>query len=1132
MKEPKRRLITAYLLICLICMSAVSDTYSFVIRARPDSIGGSLGGQDEGGDGSVVENHNDSAPSLSSSSSSSSVTVNITWYTSGGYASKEMYYYTKQVIAGAALKLYTRLPQNKTGLNATFMMEQIDPSGPQGGGDWCQSSNISDVCTDLLTAMILTTGQNQTITPVWLELITALVMGGQDYISHFYNYGCLEQLGVSRMGTAISLLDENLCPNVTSSGSASSTRSWKGGEMVNSSVKESHSSLGTGSNPNCFHAVYTESNNADAWEECIYANPAPYVVFLGAIGIAAKCRSKTSVPGDVAENVDRNPYSQYNLNDIPDDYFDNMFQGENVAKYFSNELEDDGYNANRWTMSGMSDISDVSSDSTFDDLGVNYAGPSINDIQYAQSHLDQVQSNLESNMADNPNLADVQNDIRNVEDDIQSVFSTVDEDAVDNWTLTADMEDSLTIENQCSYGDLKSKRRHALGASQCEALYEDMSEDNLKGDAAQTDTYASNDQVVETFTSNNEGLGKMTDSVGPLDTNDAASEVLGANFENDAVASNEFGFAEASLNFFMLFTIVDSTVSAGMSTIDAYLEQGFAETMTALQDLASQMQQEFESTINDIDQEISEMDANFDCYNAWTAFRTDLYTIYNDYQVMIDNYSTCKVNSNYTGAEYFQCEYENWDGRVGNTNWNAYESVRNPQDNDWASTEVGNYIYQCSRFKVISGASPEEVASYMSSAYSLASETIRKAGNLYRYSAAVITGYDSYVEGNNYTDFSSYIVDGYFISVNQTASFGQWFVSEVVPPAVGTYMDSSIYTDLGYEGAAYLYKHVEMLNSTTYESMGYLTPSLWLPVTSSYQSSGHIIGGKSVPSDSSTALGDSDPPSVQIQTVTNMTNATLGAYEVCGTIDCYHSVCTCQVTTTQPCTLEYVEVNNSSVANYTCEFEILYTYQTTYPARGWVGLYSNDTSDEDRYVQKGLPLCNSTMVNEGDNCIPGLIIQTFDDNVVKFWANSSYSMQIPSTDQWEYQQLISGNITGGKPVDDTLFFQMYQDDWAWKYGDDSYSDYLYDYYSYQVSTLENIYNYNNASQLSDGDNWRFSWLLTTSEGVSWPLRITLADTVFYSNSTHGFDCPLFYNENSDGGNCILSQASLPYENTT
>ena len=1108
----------ALFLLSIVCFSLVSQTHSYVIAGSPPVINPLTEPQPANQDEPLAQQqHNGRHQSRSTFAkatrdgnlSDTALTVNETWYTSGTYANKELYFYTKQVLTSAALKLYTRLPSNKTGLNATYMMEQINPNGPLYGGNWCNTSNISDVCTDLLVGTIFVTGQNQTAPYLWVEFVTMLVFEGANYISHFYTYGCIGTFGVSRMGGNIVGIPDGTCPNVTS------------GDGVDAGMLASGTGSSTGSTwdevENCFRVVYDESSTTYAWTNCLYANPAPYAGL--AFAIAAVAVYKT-----------RNGINQNNGNGNGEDFGGDDTNYQNFASRYRSTVDrpTDNNNQGTWDSNSQSD--------TKTDVNNDVVADASRSKQFAQNELntDMDQFSTSSNQQATNQISYISNDGQQITVPPNMAGSR---QSIDTDDVYDDFYNERIILDYCDeFGATKVSVPQLLKVSSCSEACENMSGDNIKSDAIQSETYASNDDVVQTFTSSNPGLGEV-DTSSPLNTNDAASDILGSDFTEEAIGENWFDFASVPLNFFMLFSLVDTTVSAGMAQLDSYLEQGFAETMSALQQLSTQMQEEFHSTIDDIDQEINSMDANLDCYNAWVAFRSDLETIDNDYQAMIQNYQTCKVNTNYTGSNYFQCEFDNWQGAVGDTNWQSYTTVGNPSNTAWEDTEVGQYMYECARFKVISGATPQEVASYLTQTYSLASEAIRKAGNLYRYTAAVLTGYNKYTLNNTHIDYNQQMSDGYYMSINQTASFGQWFLYDLAPPAVTGYLNSSIYTDLGYAGAAYQYKHVQMLNSSTYESMGYLTPSLWLPVTSSYQAQGHVVQGKSIPHTPGTISEESsgDPPSLQFMTVTNITNLTYATYQVCSMQNCYHTECECQVTTTEPCTLEYVTMNGNTSANYTCQFEVLYSYQTTYPARGWVGLYSNDTSVDERYVAEGMPLCTPNDVNPGDNCISGVIMQMNDNNQVKLWANNTFSMQIPNNTQWEYQQLLAGDVTGGKPVEDVLFFQMFQDDWGWKFGDESYSEYLSDYYAGQTATLENIYNYNNASDLSSGDNWRYNWVITTAQDIFWPVKITFAETVYNSNSTFGFACPLYYEEPGDveaddkGNACLLTQSSLPYE---
>ena len=1112
MVREKKIRFKALFLLSIVCFSLVSQTHSYVIAGSPPVINPLTEPQPANQDEPLAQQqHNGRHQSRSTFAkatrdgnlSDTALTVNETWYTSGTYANKELYFYTKQVLTSAALKLYTRLPSNKTGLNATYMMEQINPNGPLYGGNWCNTSNISDVCTDLLVGTIFVTGQNQTAPYLWVKFVTMLVFEGANYISHFYTYGCIGTFGVSRMGGNIVGIPDGTCPNVTS------------GDGVDAGMLASGTGSSTGSTwdevENCFRVVYDESSTTYAWTNCLYANPAPYAGLTFAIAFTAivRKRAKSNSLSKRDENTenDNSPTENYNQ-------FTEQYQGN--GNDVSNPANQGSWEAN----SQCSSRDSVQSDAITDISRGNENENALKAMEDAQ--LQEFEQNLNLDIIEQLNF--------------DGTGMTIQQPQLKSQEIGDDREIESELSSACTSTELNNNAEMAIGVSSCSDICENMSGDNIKSDAIQSETYASNDDVVQTFTSSNPGLGEV-DTSSPLNTNDAASDILGSDFTEEAIGENWFDFASVPLNFFMLFSLVDTTVSAGMAQLDSYLEQGFAETMSALQQLSTQMQEEFHSTIDDIDQEINSMDANLDCYNAWVAFRSDLETIDNDYQAMIQNYQTCKVNTNYTGSNYFQCEFDNWQGTVGDTNWQSYTTVGNPSNTAWEDTEVGQYMYECARFKVISGATPQEVASYLTQTYSLASEAIRKAGNLYRYTAAVLTGYNKYTLNNTHIDYNQQMSDGYYMSINQTASFGQWFLYDLAPPAVTGYLNSSIYTDLGYAGAAYQYKHVQMLNSSTYESMGYLTPSLWLPVTSSYQAQGHVVQGKSIPHTPGTISEESsgDPPSLQFMTVTNITNLTYATYQVCSMQNCYHTECECQVTTTEPCTLEYVTMNGNTTANYTCQFEVLYSYQTTYPARGWVGLYSNDTSVDERYVAEGMPLCTPNDVNPGDNCISGVIMQMNDNNQVKLWANNTFSMQIPNNTQWEYQQLLAGDVTGGKPVEDVLFFQMFQDDWGWKFGDESYSEYLSDYYAGQTAILENIYNYNNASDLSSGDNWRYNWVITTAQDIFWPVKITFAETVYNSNSTFGFACPLYYEEPGDveaddkGNACLLTQSSLPYE---
>ena len=1101
-------------LVLLLLSSLVVDTASMVIQYQPPSSNTM----------SAVPFHENRAVSQHEHDVHSSVNkADITWYSSGAAASRELFFLSKQYLAGAAFKLYSRLPANKTGLNTTFILHQIDPFY---ASDNCNSSKIIDVCSDILIATLLITGQNETAPFLWPQLVITLMVEGSDAIKHFYDFGCYGQISISRDGRSLIIIPENTCPKVKQVADV----------KTNAGLSSTPQLLG--STNSCYGEAFTRFTDSDVWRNCLLDNPILDIAVLLALGGLTSIFKFVNTRNIKSLNQ-RLRDTRFALTQEEETRQSLLSKNERLQKAFEEAQEK--FNKNLFSENDLLNLREQGErmgnanrkalENEYRNLKTQYKD--------AEKTLQEMKRTVSAEQKYNAKLT---NDMENLIEKSQAHIIdkdgqiTFDKRSYDSESAEDNVEQSFEQLQNCVKGPLLA------AFPGCEEKMEKISTEGIAAEQIEKKQVPMKQEVVDNFADSAPELVNVKGRAPPSETLTADTETFGEKFGIASILGEALGFVGEIANFMIMFGIIGGMINRAMEQIEHSLQIGFTRTYEALNTLANQEREQFLSLINHVDTKIQDLDAKEECSRSWSNFRAQVYIISAHHKAMTENLAQCKGRKNYTGDDYYNCEFVQVDALDIANSWEVYQSMGNflpgVPSAPWEKSLAGEHLYQCSRHAILQGYSPEDVASLMESFYRLSEQTIDKAGLLYRWSAGIYTGHSKAHGG--YLDYGKEISDGVFISVNQTRSFGKWFTNSVVPPALAGYFSPSIWSNVGALAPGFLYRQIEMLNVSTFASMGYLTPSLWLPEVpiederdqNNIDTEAHSISNTFTETDivSSTTISPNPPP-IKIHKEKGISNATATAYALCQTLQCLHSQCTCRARTISPCACR--EGDHTSCD---CTFLVQHSFRAKKPARGWVGVYKNDTDDKMNYLAKGKSLCTLKDKEEGSDCIPGVLLRNAKNNIIHMWANATYKMQVPSQNQWEYNTLKDKKdvYLKGRNVDKTLFFQMVESSWGWKFGDPTFAAYLETYFSHRPSFIVNLNQWKNVSSLMAGDGWRMHWAIADNQNLAeasyvYPMRIFTAETAIDSKSNFGFSCPHDWLHGKElDGRCGLLQEKLAY----
>eukprot|EP01135_Chromosphaera_perkinsii_P000084 Nk52_evm35s24 gene=Nk52_evmTU35s24 len=1093
----------AILLIILLCCSFVCEVNSAVIRNTPS----------DGHDALRDSNDSTDRPSeLLDASSDTSVTY--TWHTTGNSLSKGRFLLGKQTLAHAALKMRTRLPSNTTGYNATYIVNQITPVKTK----MCNESALADVCNDLLLYFVMASGDVSGELPfLYPELLLILATSSVDIIGKFAQYGCIDGFALDKVGLAVTMIPDGVCPVKFSSDSLS---------KLKNDVGEDQGS--------CWSSKTWFSS------QCSAANPLNYIgQFVGSLALGGGIiyffyKSQVAQEKDLQEVIQEQLRAngqlreeQVRLIQLEIRQFELKAENPFIKRNYRNRGVEKG------RQQGAEDLRSLRT----------ALAEKNQELEDASIALRNEEFMLEENEVTNKELFGyLQRAFSGVED-IVKVAEQGFFPATSMSELESKVDSALENARTCLTGELLTFAKLTGGGENCPDFEEIRG--NMGQEAVITDRMvdaegklpSSNAEIDEVATISDE-LSGLSGREAELVTADAAAELSGLEI-GSMILGNVIGVVAGFANMFIMMGLVTDLVQGAVREINSALDKGFNETALALQDLQKQQEQEFASTISFLDSRINELKASLECHDAWTSLQESAHIISSDYNQFTNTHNHCKISQNFTGAEYYYCYYENLKDIYADHD-QTYTLVGNMAEDGsvpWEKSVVGRYLYECTKFHVIKGYEPSLVAQFIDQSYLLTSTMVRQAGSLYRWSASWRDGYEEHFKQGTSGAYKQQMSDGYFISVNRTTDLASWLVGSVVPPALGGMLSYSLYRDAKAMPESHTYHHVEVINMTSFQSEGHIVPSIWLPSDSDRvtESKGSFLyeNGRNMDYTNVSESSDidsyfNDYPKLQKLSMANVTNLTASVQKVAQSFGCSSHLCTTKaISSPSQCT---------GCTDAGCICDVLVTRDTTlnYPARGWASVYNPDSSDrENTILPTGLTPCTSKESQSNTTqCLSGMLIQNLDNDRLLLWGNASHALHWPAKNSWERKKL---------PLPkDKVLFQMWEQEYSWKYdvGEEG-SKYLAEYFAEQPYYLKNPYGFHNVTELSQADNWRYYWGVgpkDATDGEVLFVKVTRAETIPNARSSFGFSCPAIWNSSQDkesslGDKCLLKTVGLPYPPT-
>eukprot|EP01135_Chromosphaera_perkinsii_P011485 Nk52_evm10s2415 gene=Nk52_evmTU10s2415 len=624
------------------------------------------------------------------------------------------------------------------------------------------------------------------------------------------------------------------------------------------------------------------------------------------------------------------------------------------------------------------------------------------------------------------------------------------------------------------------------------------------------------------------------------------------------------GFGMEIWNMNMNIGMIQDSIDGAVRQINNYANVRFNHTIDLINQVSQQSYRYYQAESNEITEKLHSLEQSVSCKNAWDEFREKLSVVQTHYDRFSTALNCSRRFDNITdpsGHMYLQCEYDQVAPSgvpVVVKDFETFRLVANMDGFSWDQSVVGEFAQECARYSVVSEKMTGwDLGSLLTRYHDMIRNSIYRSGMLMKWASQVSTGYQFLkFNGSSYVDYSAQYNESKYIMVNQTGDFTCWFRDQIVPPAMAPFVPSSWWTDFGLSPPSSSYFNVEILDPLDFKSKGPLAPLVWEPFVENPQlerisDAEHFIGTmdlstsreemKSLTQEeilfgrtrrnvkdisSSSSSPNMEPPASYLLKLNGTSNVTDSVLTYCTTLPCFHQTCQCTGTLIAPCTC--YEQNQCD-----CNVFISFNRTSAYPARGWAGAYNS--SDANGYRPAGKQLCSSKDVSADVDCIPGVGITPPEatGSRILLFADMFTKMLIPSVDNEEFKTTLKDETK--IPNNSNLLFQMYEAQWAWKYGNSVTKDYLEKYFAEVPYYLESIYTWNNASKLVDDENqeWRNYWMLTFQRGpnedlTQIPIRVTHTETQVNSEATFVFDCPSKWSKDYDKSKCKLDLIYNPY----
>eukprot|EP01135_Chromosphaera_perkinsii_P003835 Nk52_evm10s257 gene=Nk52_evmTU10s257 len=1057
--------------------------------------------------------------------------ANISIYTSGESNSLPAYLMTKQALSQVALSIFSKLPTDKSKTNLTWIAQQVDYFNP--ATKKCNESAFADACVNLYSSSVMLSLYNDTLPFGWNALVTLLAYGGLDKITVFAQYGCVGSVGIARYGRDIVAVPKGMCPSMAD-------------PTYDSSAMQGRKSAD--SNVNCWRSPYSDMS------KCIMETGLPetgLLMFVGGVTYA-RTKYKISVIKEDAKaekeeleqllndralsfneqmNAISNKYSkvrqeyeslEYKSSDealsIYSRPFDESIETLNKEVWKSSKYFAKVERGSRKLTKMVEDLKEENiriaeqiEQAKYDLKFLKLTRVNNDDVRYRQPSAEYIQNeNHETKFFSNFEPLVVSEEIYFDDDEKhQGDFCTGDEVYKENWAGDG---------NICDFND-------PLSAN---AIVEEklvMNEPSLDLSSA---TVAQMHSLYPSEIGNDEVSAPISDM-----TSSAFGDIV------DSVGVAGLGVGAEFLNTFLMLGMAEDMLQSGAKAVIELAGRGFNQTISSIHSIAKASYEEYKDTVDTMAHLMDEMEADVECRNAWEDLQNNIYVVQGDYGILVDAFNQCNVRKNLTGEALVNCTYS-FSSTLDKAMHSAtYSRIGNLNAGiGWEQSLVGTYLYSCAKFQTIKGYPPDSLAKSVTQMYQIVKKSMFKAGSLMSWIALSKTTYmAANYKGEPY-NYTYLIRDSQLIRRNQTADMTCWFRDAVVPPAIYGYMPPSLWTDYFLYPPAQTYFQINVLHKSNWTEKGYLTPLIWTPevvaATEDRNTWQRDTPSQFLAAQSNSAMRPDTPPSIQQVKLSNVTNVTDSATRICSNLPCMYRTCHCSAFTTDECNncRDNPEAGLPPLCD--CSLIVEFEFQAHRPARGWAGVYRNNSGQG--LIQDKLPLCTIGDVHESARCIPGLFMVSMKNNEIRLFANSTYQLNWVPESNYEKQKLASYDadpLVKGSVHDDDILFQMVDSTWAWKYGVAQYADYLNSYFSSVPYTLENIFTKYNTSALED--NWRFHWAIRYGDGASDFIAVHISDaaTPPLSNSTFGFGCQqehTFHQGAVMGGDvdCDLKEVHIEY----
>ena len=1043
----------------------------------------------------------------------SSLNVNV--ITSGSYANFAAFATTKNALAQAALLVYAKLPSNKTGTNLTYVANQLDFA--QEYTSLCNSSAFADACSTLWSMSYLLNINTGSLPIGWTSLVTYLAYKGVDEIYNFSKYGCTGVISVSRFGTSLEA-SNTTCPTPSTT-----------------SKSNSHIDLQTStdfSTSSCWSAPYLNGFDSSCKT---FAYGLPEAGIVTGYGSASTTGEKSSIADIDSFGLDL----ETSLRESVDSERDSFAQSGGAMQSAILAL-----------IQAQMGFTDTSNSQILQAYSSPYAYSDIqlNEQQSFSSNCSSIRSTvvqflLTQIQPTGSSASYFANQIGYMVDSLHTVKETLSEGTYrePNYNDFEYKQQASGVQGTTAMGIVenctiaKSAMVSAVQSGNV-GLFNRLQFNILNGIVMEDVPYCNLNYSVDTALISGQNIYQSSNI--SLTQNGVTTEyqTYGSNIggdivpydeeeaQNNLIAEGLFGSAVGGLllefaggfgvvaGLFLAELLVANIVEDGVAEVEYIAKQGFTETLDAIQAISIMSYEEYTYTIDELNDQLGKAEADILCQESWTLFNSYQGYVQTDMVVLNETYTECN-GLNLTGTEYVECEYS-YTSNIPPDHFDIFNKIINQYPElDWSSSAVGSFVLDCSKYQsVYNGLGPSNLATAMYDMYQAGLQAIYQASMLMEWIYVIDTMHNAAEYNSTFVNNTEKVSASLYAMQNITSDFTCWFRDEVIPPAIAAHFPSSLWTDFGVDPPSKTRYNIEPLNPSDFSSKGPITPLVWSPNIQSDFSSEK--GSNSAVNLKQSAL--------EFFTIQNSKNITESAVEYCASVPCPYLSCSCTIS------------NSSSIEceNGVCSAEIMveYTFNSTFPARGWAGPYGDDSTAN--LLQSGLKSCSMDDMSVGDLCIPGLFIQNLDGDNIQLFVNGTWSLNIVPEDNYERQALMNSSNTEVREAmaSGNLMFQMYDSLWGWKYGVEDLAEYFGNYYSaYPNITLQNVFLQHNSSDFQD--DWQYYWVVNYGDGENdfFYAYITEAETSFYSNSTYGFSCQQGYENYDESSNdCILTQVEVEY----